>query len=376
MDKSAYPDQAHREFVKHEVSVMKSVQHLNCVQLFEVYESKHQIILVLELVRGGELLKRIQKLKKYTEAHAAKLVNDIVSGLDYLHSKNIIHRDLKPENLLLTSTKGDGINGIVKITDFGLSTYRRLGGKNVTVTSLAGTPGFMAPEVVMGRVDQIGRKSDIWSLGIIVYLILTGNYPYTYNGNFDHLRAQLSLYLEGGPIPFKPDSIWRTITPQAKQFVQCCLDANVATRWNSNALLAHPWLVDLNSDREFIDLNESVENLNVTGVKSILALNAGIAAGLNLATNLNLNLNLKVEKSEKAKTKKSKKSSAASASNSNALQSPIIRPRMMQPQVSYPHFVDLSQGVCYKCRVVLEFPPQGGEVVCPSCLKTNRFSPK
>ena len=95
MKKSHYPDDAHRSFVQREVAIMKMVNHPNCVRLYGVYETKEEIVLIMELVKGGELFERLSHLGTYTELVAVKVVREVCLALDYLHSNNIIHRDLK-----------------------------------------------------------------------------------------------------------------------------------------------------------------------------------------------------------------------------------------------------------------------------------------
>jgi hypothetical protein len=150
-----------REKVQREVAIMKQVNHPNIVRLYEVFETKDNIILVMELVRGGELFDRVVQLGHYHERIAMKLIHDVLKAIAYLHQSGVIHRDLKPENILLTSS---GSDASIKVADFGLAVF-----EPQAENTLFGTPGYIAPEVLMRR--PYNEKIDIYAVGTITYIL-------------------------------------------------------------------------------------------------------------------------------------------------------------------------------------------------------------
>lgn len=176
LDKEKIQQQNMGQQIKKEISIMKVVRHPNIVQLREVLASKSKIFIVLELVTGGELFDQIVKEGKFTEDKARYYFRQLVHGLEYCNSKGVCHRDLKPENLLL-----DGNNDL-KISDFGLSALYT-GGDEETASrttllhTTCGTPNYVAPEVLEDN-GYDGRSADIWSCGVILYVLLAGFLPF------------------------------------------------------------------------------------------------------------------------------------------------------------------------------------------------------
>jgi serine/threonine protein kinase len=152
--------------MKREISVLKSIQHENVVSMIEVLKSSNHFYIVMELVTGGELFDKIVQQKRFDEKTARRYFQALIDGLAYCHAKKIAHRDLKPENLLLNK------NDILKISDFGLS---GLAGDKM-LSTICGTPHYVAPEVLSGSYD--GICADIWSCGIILFVMLSGCHPF------------------------------------------------------------------------------------------------------------------------------------------------------------------------------------------------------
>lgn len=160
--------------IKREISVMKSVKHPNIVELYEVMATKTKIYLAMELVRGGELFTRLKKGGRLDEDLARLYFRQLISAVDFCHSRGVYHRDLKLENLLLDD------EGNLKITDFGLSTFlaERDDSEQMLHTS-CGTPHYVAPEVVSRKAQGYqGSKADIWSCGVILFVLLAGYLPF------------------------------------------------------------------------------------------------------------------------------------------------------------------------------------------------------
>jgi len=150
---------------------MKRINHKNLLRLFQVYETKHSIYLVLEVLKGGELIKKIKEKSFYEEKDISRIMANILEALDHLHDCGIMHRDLKPENLLLKSTE-DSLQEVV-IADFGLATSFHLE-PNKILFKRCGTPGFVAPEILSYKDGQEGfydEKCDVFSAGVIFYLL-------------------------------------------------------------------------------------------------------------------------------------------------------------------------------------------------------------
>ncbi|XP_047364069.1 calcium/calmodulin-dependent protein kinase type 1 isoform X6 [Vespa velutina] len=155
--------------------------HPNIVQLLETYEDKIKVYLVMELVTGGELFDRIVEKGSYTEKDASGLIRQVLEAVDYMHEQGVVHRDLKPENLLYYSPDEDSK---IMISDFGLSKMEDSG----IMATACGTPGYVAPEVLAQK--PYGKAVDVWSIGVISYILLCG-YPPFYDENDANLFAQI-----------------------------------------------------------------------------------------------------------------------------------------------------------------------------------------
>ncbi|ACY70523.1 hypothetical protein DVIR88_6g0060 [Drosophila virilis] len=201
--------------------------HPNIVQLLETYEDKAKVYLVMELVTGGELFDRIVEKGSYTEKDASHLIRQILEAVDYMHEQGVVHRDLKPENLLYYSPDDDSK---IMISDFGLSKMEDSG----IMATACGTPGYVAPEVLAQK--PYGKAVDVWSIGVISYILLCG-YPPFYDENDANLFAQI---LKG---EFEFDSpYWDEISESAKHFIKNLMCVTVEKRYTCKQALAHPWI--------------------------------------------------------------------------------------------------------------------------------------
>jgi len=156
-----------------EVEILNQLDHPNVVRLVEIFDEGEVIYLVMELMEGGELFDRIVEKESYSEKMAADTIKPIVDAIRYCHELGIVHRDLKPENLLYETTQE---HSNIKISDFGLARF--VNGEYATTA--CGTPGYIAPEVIQG--NGYGQEVDYWSIGIILYVMLSG-FPPFYNEN-------------------------------------------------------------------------------------------------------------------------------------------------------------------------------------------------
>lgn len=251
--------------VHDEVEIMQRVEHKHCVRLFEIYETGSKLYMVMEILTGGELFDRIVSKGSYSEKEAAEVVNTVSTALKYLHQNGIVHRDLKPENLIYQSEKDDAL---LKITDFGLAKYRA---RDTQLSTACGTPGYVAPEVLEGK--QYSKEVDLWSLGVILYILLCGFPPF-----YDESTAGLYRQIKKGQYDF-PDPYWAEISSDAKDVVRGLLTVNPKKRWTPDQLLATKWVGGGASGKKFEgDYNKSLR-LTVAkrdlrkGVKAVIAVN-------------------------------------------------------------------------------------------------------
>ncbi|KAK8307723.1 hypothetical protein V6Z11_D02G005300 [Gossypium hirsutum] len=156
--------------IKREISVMRLVRHPNVIELYEVMATKTKIYFVMEYAKGGELFNKVVKGKLKEDA-ARKYFQQLISAVDFCHSRGVCHRDLKPENLLLDE------NCNLKVTDFGLSALAESKQQDGLLHTTCGTPAYVAPEVI-NRRGYDGCKADIWSCGVILYVLLAGYLPF------------------------------------------------------------------------------------------------------------------------------------------------------------------------------------------------------
>eukprot|EP00752_Nemacystus_decipiens_P018274 g16395.t1 len=214
LDKSIIQRQNMGAQVKREISIMKLVRHPYVVQLREVLASSSKIFLVCELITGGELFDKIVEKQRFTEDEARFYFRQLLEGMEYCHSQGVCHRDLKPENILL-----DGA-GNVKISDFGLSNLYS-GGDDEALKLLhttCGTPNYVAPEVLADK-GYDGRMADVWSMGVILYVLLAGFLPFdepSMSTLFSKIQAADFSY----PRWFSPEArsvIDRILVPDPKQ---------------------------------------------------------------------------------------------------------------------------------------------------------------
>jgi calcium-dependent protein kinase len=244
--------------LREEIFIMCQLDHPNIVRLEEVYESHSEIYLVQELCVGGELFDRLEEQPdyRYTEAECARLVKQMLCACRYLHSKGIIHRDLKLENFLFSSTDKDAE---LKMIDFGLSKHFRYG---EVQHEAVGTPYAVAPEVIRGSYDE---RCDIWAIGVIAFLLLSGDPPFGGCGGPEPLLTVRSNIL-AGIYAFQPAEIWELVSDGARSFIKALLVVNPKERPTARAAQKLPWMV------EWADRNRSAGDnvLNPNVVKALI----------------------------------------------------------------------------------------------------------
>lgn len=161
-----------REVCESELCVLRRVRHTNIIQLMEVFETAERVYMVMELATGGELFDRIIARGSFTERDATRVLQMVLDGVKYLHTLGITHRDLKPENLLYYHP---GADSKIIITDFGLASSRKKGDECLMKTT-CGTPEYIAPEILVRK--PYTNAVDMWALGVISYILLSGTMPF------------------------------------------------------------------------------------------------------------------------------------------------------------------------------------------------------
>ncbi|OAY79966.1 CBL-interacting protein kinase 18-like [Ananas comosus] len=209
--------------IKREISVMKLVRHPNIVQLYEVMATKSKIYFVLEYVKGGELFNKVSKGRLKEDA-TRKYFQQLISAVDFCHSRGVYHRDLKPENLLLDE------NGNLKISDFGLSALAESKRQDGLLHTTCGTPAYVAPEVI-NRKGYDGAKADIWSCGVILFVLMAGFLPF-------HDPNLMEMYRKIGKAEFKCPN-W--FPPDVRRLLLRILDPNPSTRISIARIMENPW---------------------------------------------------------------------------------------------------------------------------------------
>ncbi|XP_064632286.1 calcium/calmodulin-dependent protein kinase type 1-like [Lineus longissimus] len=215
------------ESLRNEIAVLNKLQHPNIVRLVDVFEDQKVVYLVMELVTGGELFDRIVEKGSYTEKDASVLIKQILEAVDFMHEKGVVHRDLKPENLLYYSPDEDSK---IMISDFGLSKVEDDG----IMATACGTPGYVAPEVL--KNEPYGKEVDIWSIGVIAYILLCG-YPPFYHENDADLFAQIMKADYEFDSPY-----WDMISDFAREFIRNMMHLDPKKRFTCKEAIADPWI--------------------------------------------------------------------------------------------------------------------------------------
>jgi len=218
--------------LKAEVDILTKADHPNVVRLYKVIDTEKTLYLVMELLTGGELFDRIIAKGHYSEEDARVLTITMVKAVQYLHDIGIAHRDLKPENILLKDTTD---TAEIKITDFGLSKiFSDDAAGEVVMKTACGTPGYVAPEVLMH--ENYSSQVDLWSIGVIVYILLCG-FPPFYGDNDN----QMFRKIKAGSYKFLAP-YWDPISQDAKDFVSKLLVVDSSKRMDCEKALKHAWL--------------------------------------------------------------------------------------------------------------------------------------
>ncbi|KAM5267942.1 myosin light chain kinase family member 4 isoform 3-T3 [Hipposideros larvatus] len=219
-----------KDEVKNEITIMNQLDHVNLIQLYDAFESKNDIVLVMEYVDGGELFDRIiDDNYDLTEFDTILFIKQICEGIRYMHQMYILHLDLKPENILCVNRDAKQI----KIIDFGLA--RRYKPREKLKVNF-GTPEFLAPEVV--NYDFVSFPTDMWSVGVIAYMLLSGLSPFLGDNDAETLNNILTCRWD------LEEEEFQDISEEAKEFISKLLIKEKSWRISASEALKHPWLSD------------------------------------------------------------------------------------------------------------------------------------
>ncbi|XP_065529496.1 MAP kinase-interacting serine/threonine-protein kinase 1 isoform X4 [Lathamus discolor] len=261
---------------------------LNILELIEFFEDDTRYYLVFEKLRGGSILAHIQKRKHFNEREASKVVTDIASALDFLHTKGIAHRDLKPENILCESPEKVSP---VKICDFDLGSGVKLNSACTPITTPelttpCGSAEYMAPEVVevfMEEATFYDKRCDLWSLGVILYIMLSGYPPFVGNCGTDCgwdrgevcrvCQNKLFESIQEGKYEF-PDKDWSHISSEAKDLISKLLVRDAKERLSAAQVLQHSWVQGQAPERglptpQVLQRNSSTKDLTLFAAEAI-----------------------------------------------------------------------------------------------------------
>ena len=243
------PEKELREICR-EIEITSLLKHPNVIGFYETYFDNKYFHIVMQLCKGKDLHKKIRSHNALPESVVKVIIYKILRGISYCHARGIVHRDLKPENILFLK---DTLDAEIKISDFGLSNY--LSNPNEKMQSMVGTPYYIAPEVIKCSYNS---KCDIWSIGVIAYVALCGEFPFKEKkvaGIFNKIcKVEPS---------FKEDE-WENVSPKAIEFVKLCLTKKPDKRPTAVEALNHKWFDEFNAmyhhDIEFDEHEKDILN--------------------------------------------------------------------------------------------------------------------
>lgn len=230
------------EDVRREVKILRALTgHNNLVKFYDAYEDHDNVYVVMELCEGGELLDRIlSRGGKYTEDDAKVVLIQILNVVAFCHLQGVVHRDLKPENFLFTSMDE---NSQLKAIDFGLSDFVK---PDERLNDIVGSAYYVAPEVLH---RSYSTEADVWSIGVIAYILLCGSRPFWARTESGIFRAVLKAHPSFDEVP------WPTLSSEAKDFVKRLLNKDPRKRMTAAQALGHPWIRNTNEVKVPLDVS-------------------------------------------------------------------------------------------------------------------------
>ncbi|KAJ8117782.1 hypothetical protein OPT61_g1092 [Boeremia exigua] len=245
-DPTLHPDGKVIPFgLEREICIMKLLDHPNIVRLYDIWENRDELYLIMEYVEGGELFSYIHEQGGLIEIHVVHIFRQIIAALIYCHRISIHHRDLKPENILL-----DRETMTVKLVDFGMAALQPNGKK---LTTPCGSPHYAAPEVIKTTAYD-GGKADVWSCGVILYVLLTGTPPFNYSGDDRDLKYLFKAIEKGEYV--MPD----TLSREATDLIRRILIPDPKRRVGLEDIWNHPFLHKYSKELNFVGDNTAASH--------------------------------------------------------------------------------------------------------------------
>jgi serine/threonine protein kinase len=220
-----------RSSLDNEIELLKSLSHPNIVQLYETLEDQSTIYLIMELVKGSDLFDISDILGTLRPSTVLALITPLLNALCYLHSRGIVHHDIKPENIIV-----DYSQNTLKLTDFGSAKVSSKSNEG----AVGGTLNYMAPEVLMnmrGARNVCDKAVDVWSIGIITYLLISGIHPFDSGKTHENMLNRII----SGKFEFT-GPVWDKVSKECKDFIKRCLVVDPKKRASVADLLKHPWV--------------------------------------------------------------------------------------------------------------------------------------
>ena len=238
---------------KYEIEILRKISHPNITNIFEIFADSKKYYVIMEFLEGGELFDAITSIGSFTEESACQVMKQLLSAIFYLHSNNIVHRDLKPENIMLLQKPENG-NYHIKLIDFGTAKIFKPGKK---MNKFIGTSYYIAPEVLKEKYDE---KCDVWSCGIILYILLCGYPPFNGNTNVEIFHAIQNQN------PLFAGEEWDDITNEAKELIKLMLRKNPNERWNAEQCLKHKWFKILEDAEKNKNVHKNFKQIQMNAI--------------------------------------------------------------------------------------------------------------
>ncbi|CAK8991636.1 Calcium/calmodulin-dependent protein kinase type 1 (CaM kinase I) (CaM-KI) (CaM kinase I alpha) (CaMKI-alpha) [Durusdinium trenchii] len=265
INKAAFKSESDYAATMNEIKILEGLDHPNVINLKGWIEGETKIYVVTDLAKGGELFDRIVQKEFYSERDAAIVVQKVAEALLYLHENGIVHRDLKPENILLMDDSDDAE---LKLADFGFAKAVDTSSETALLTS-CGTPAYVAPEILTGKPYSL--QVDMWSLGVLTYILLVGYPPFFSENQRDLLRM-----VKKGAYSFDPQ-YWDPISDSAKDLISNLLVMDPAKRLSAKEVLEHEWIAQ-SLDKDITPALEQLKHYQSRrrlkkGINAVVALN-------------------------------------------------------------------------------------------------------
>ena len=238
---------------KYEIEILRKISHPNITNIFEIFADSKKYYVIMEYLEGGELFDAITSIGSFTEESACQVMKQLLSAIFYLHSNCIVHRDLKPENIMLLQKPENG-NYHIKLIDFGTAKIFKPGKK---MNKFIGTSYYIAPEVLKERYDE---KCDVWSCGIILYILLCGYPPFNGNTNVEIFHAIQNQN------PLFAGEEWDDITNEAKELIKLMLRKNPNERWDAAQCLKHKWFKILEDSEKSKNAQKNFKQIQINAI--------------------------------------------------------------------------------------------------------------